>query len=290
MPRSSVADTTILYGLTRSKQNKIQWLNATVDLGTPGQFTEINLAGSGYTTTIAGNRLTITFSGGSGSQAGIQWQDEGIALGTSGTVDTVNFVGSAVAATRVGNVVTCTVTAGTGTVTSVALSMPAIFTVSGSPVTTTGTLTATLANQSANTVWAGPTTGAAAAPTFRALVVADLPPIAKASRGPGCIFTNGGLLLSGTLTSEIEIPYAFNGTGWTIAGDVAGSASIVVSHATYANYDTMTTTLTATCTTAKKNQATGLSYSFAAGDVVRFSGSGFSGFTRVSIALDGTPA
>jgi len=65
--------------------------------------------------------------------------------------------------------------AGTGTVTSVGLALPGIFTVSGSPVTNTGTLTGTLATQSANLVWAGPTTGAAAAPTFRSLVGADVP-------------------------------------------------------------------------------------------------------------------
>ncbi|CAB4147910.1 hypothetical protein UFOVP505_56 [uncultured Caudovirales phage] len=64
---------------------------------------------------------------------------------------------------------------GTGTVTSVALSLPAIFTVSGSPITGSGTLTGTLATQTANTIWAGPTTGAAAAPTFRAMVAADVP-------------------------------------------------------------------------------------------------------------------
>lgn len=64
---------------------------------------------------------------------------------------------------------------GIGTVLSVGLSLPSIFSVSGSPVTTTGTLTGTLANQSANQVWAGPTSGAAAAPAFRALVGADLP-------------------------------------------------------------------------------------------------------------------
>jgi hypothetical protein len=62
-----------------------------------------------------------------------------------------------------------------GTVQSVGLSMPGIFSVSGSPVTLTGTLTASLATQSANLVWAGPTTGSAAAPAFRALVGADLP-------------------------------------------------------------------------------------------------------------------
>ena len=70
---------------------------------------------------------------------------------------------------------TWTSISGTGTVTSVGLALPGIFTVSGSPVINTGTLTGTLATQSANLVWAGPTTGAAATPTFRSLVGADLP-------------------------------------------------------------------------------------------------------------------
>jgi hypothetical protein len=60
-------------------------------------------------------------------------------------------------------------------VSSVGLSLPSIFSVSGSPVTGSGTLTATLATQSANFVWAGPASGSAAAPTFRALVIADMP-------------------------------------------------------------------------------------------------------------------
>ncbi len=53
--------------------------------------------------------------------------------------------------------------------------MPGIFTVTGSPVTSTGTLTATLNTETANTVWAGPTSGGASAPTFRVLVGPDLP-------------------------------------------------------------------------------------------------------------------
>ena len=64
---------------------------------------------------------------------------------------------------------------GTGTVTSVGLSLPSIFNVTGSPVTTSGTLTATLATETANYVFAGPTSGAAAAPSFRALVSTDIP-------------------------------------------------------------------------------------------------------------------
>lgn len=62
----------------------------------------------------------------------------------------------------------------TGTVTSVGFAAPAQFLVTNSPVTTTGTLTIAWVSQSANTFLSGPTTGAAAAPTFRTVVAEDL--------------------------------------------------------------------------------------------------------------------
>ncbi len=64
---------------------------------------------------------------------------------------------------------------GSGTVTSVGLTMPSIFTVSNSPVTSSGTLTTSLNTQNANLVFAGPGSGAGTAPTFRYLVAADIP-------------------------------------------------------------------------------------------------------------------
>jgi hypothetical protein len=64
---------------------------------------------------------------------------------------------------------------GSGTVTSVGLSAPLEFSVTGSPVTGAGTLAFSKVNQSAHQVYAGPSSGAAAAPTFRALVAADVP-------------------------------------------------------------------------------------------------------------------
>jgi len=70
---------------------------------------------------------------------------------------------------------------GAGTVTSVALTMPGIFSVAGSPVTSSGTLAVTLATQSANVVFAGPSSGGAATPTFRSLALADLPSIPLSS-------------------------------------------------------------------------------------------------------------
>lgn len=88
---------------------------------------------------------------------------------------------------------------GIGSVTSVALSLPNLFLVSGSPVTTTGTLTATLATQNANQLFAGPTTGSAAAPVFRALVAADIPNLDAAKIATGTIGT--ARLGSGTANS-----------------------------------------------------------------------------------------
>ncbi|MFZ9959081.1 MAG: hypothetical protein ACO3GP_01720 [Candidatus Limnocylindrus sp.] len=98
---------------------------------------------------------------------------------------------------------------GAGTVTSVGLSLPtSIFDVSGSPVTGSGTLTATLDTQTANYIWAGPTTGAASAPTFRALVAADIPDLSSSY-----LPTSGGTISSNlTITGDLTV----NGTTTTV--------------------------------------------------------------------------
>ncbi len=89
---------------------------------------------------------------------------------------TVNAVGGYVSSDTgfcIGS--SCVTSLTQGTVTSVGLSMPAVFSVSGSPVTSSGTLTASWVAQNANLVFAGPSSGSAVAPTFRTLVGADLP-------------------------------------------------------------------------------------------------------------------
>ena len=129
-----------------------------------------------YVTTYENGEVVVTTSNPSPSQAAITFEDEGVSLGTRGTVNEVDFVGSGVAATRSGNKLTVTITSGggAGTVTSVAQTVPSILSVSGSPITTSGTLAISLATQAANQVFSGPTSGGAATPTFRALVAADL--------------------------------------------------------------------------------------------------------------------
>ena len=82
-----------------------------------------------------------------------------------------------------------------GTVTSVGLSLPSQFTVTNSPVTSSGTLTGSWNNQTANYVLAGPTSGAAAAPTFRALVSGDIPSLSYVTSvtGTAPVVSSGGL-------------------------------------------------------------------------------------------------
>ncbi len=87
-----------------------------------------------------------------------------------------------------------TMETGTGTVTSVGLSLPSDWTVTNSPVTTTGVLTAIRANQNANVFLAGPASGGPASPSYRALVGADLPVFAASgtAHGAGAVPDPGG--------------------------------------------------------------------------------------------------
>jgi hypothetical protein len=75
------------------------------------------------------------------TNASLTIEDEGSSI--SGAVRTINFVGAAVTASASGDEVTVNVSSGTGTVTSVAATGGTGISVSGSPITTSGTLTIT---------------------------------------------------------------------------------------------------------------------------------------------------
>lgn len=120
-----------------------------------------------------------------------------------------------------------------GTVTSVGLTMPNLFSVAGSPVTGAGTLAVTLVNQSANTVLAGPTTGAAP-PTVRALVAADIPSLDASKIGSGALASlRGGTGVSnaGTLTNASNTTITGGGTlglgGFTLTVPANGTAALL---------------------------------------------------------------
>jgi hypothetical protein len=96
---------------------------------------------------------------------------------------------------------------GAGTVTSVALTVPGIFTVAGSPVTTSGVLAVTLQTQNANLIWAGPVSGGATYPIFRNIVNADY---ATNSAFTGTL-TATGQFAAGNATVDAS---AFARIGW----------------------------------------------------------------------------
>lgn len=101
--------------------------------------------------------------------------------------------------------------ASSGTVTSVAFadnSISPIFTVSGSPITTSGTLGIALANQSAHFVFIGPASGSAAQPTFRALLSSDIPALSYVSS----VGANAPLSSTGGLTPTLSITLATTST------------------------------------------------------------------------------
>jgi hypothetical protein len=111
---------------------------------------------------------------------------------------------------------------GSGTVTSVGLTLPGELSVSGSPVTASGTLTAAWASQDANLVFAGPASGAAAAPTMRALVDADIPATLVRTSAIGAVsgvasLDSGGHIPSSQLPAAILGQVSYQGT-WDATG------------------------------------------------------------------------
>ncbi len=90
-------------------------------------------------------------------------------------------------------------------VSSVDLAAPAEFSVSGNPITSSGTITIAKANQSANLVYAGPTSGGAAAPSFRTVVAADLPAATTSAQGASQL-ADAATSRTGTSTTRTMTP------------------------------------------------------------------------------------
>lgn len=123
---------------------------------------------------------------------------------------------------------------GLGTVTSVGLTLPAsVFSVSGSPVVTMGTLAGALINQAINTFFMGPSTGGSTTPTFRQITANDITPLNTNGQLLIGNTTNGypsvSTLTAGSNVTIVNAPGSItissaNGT-ITLTGDVTGSGS-----------------------------------------------------------------
>lgn len=108
-------------------------------------------------------------------------------------------------------------------VTSVALTAPtAVFDISGSPVTGSGTLAVTFDNQSANTFFAGPASGAATTPAFRSMVTADLPTSAVRT-----LFAQTNDVTVGNTASETTIKASSGVGSATITANSLSQGSVI---------------------------------------------------------------
>ena len=130
----------------------------------PNLLALVSGTSSQYSSASAAKGTVVTSTSGapSGKTAGSLWYDT-----NSNTMNYYNGTSSVV--------LTNSGSGGVSGVTSVGLSLPSLFTVTNSSVTSSGVLSASLAAQAANLVLAGPVSGGSAVPTFRSLVSSDLP-------------------------------------------------------------------------------------------------------------------
>lgn len=154
-------------------------------------------------------------------------------------------------------------------VSSVAQSVPDEFSVAGSPITGSGTLTVTKVVQNANKVWAGPTSGGAAQPAFRALVQADLPLQAFDVHAfyPG-VPPDGALVLRVPVARAVDFAANFAGSYFSASADASAQAVFTVRK----NGTSIgTVTIAAGSTTPTFATSGGAAQSLAAGDVLSLS-------------------
>lgn len=114
-----------------------------------------------------------------------------------------------------------------GTVTSVDVSLPtSVFSASSGAITSSGTISFTFNTQTANTVFAGPSTGAAAAPTFRALVAADIPNLPWSKITSGTPTTLAGYGITDAVLSSTTVAAGTGLTGGGVLGNLGGTVTI----------------------------------------------------------------
>lgn len=198
-------------------------------------------AGGGLSVTWNGAAEDAVVTDGSTTKRGLEYAADysGTLIATArslpdvGTVRGIYTAGTGIGIALVGNNMVVTNTGDTnagddGTVTSVALTAPtAVFDVAGSPVTNSGTLALSFDNQAANTLFAGPSSGGAAAPAFRAMVTADIPDAAV---------TMAKIAQAGATSGQV---ISWNGTAWAPA-TVASAVNIYNTDGTLTGNRTLT--------------------------------------------------
>lgn len=145
---------------------------------------------------------------------------------TTNSVTRKLVVSSGCTQTNSGTTATWVCTGTGGSVSSVGLSAPSIFSVTGSPVTSRGTLAFGLVTETQNQVFAGPSSGTATKPTFRSLALADLPSTGSFTINTALPLNGGGSVsLGGVLNLTCATCVT---TAYGFAGDVTGTPAATV--------------------------------------------------------------
>jgi hypothetical protein len=167
-----------------------------------------------------------------------------------------------------------TLTVGSGTVTSAGLTMPSMFNVTGSPITTAGTIGITMAAQAAGTVLAAPA-AATGTPSFRQLAASDITsgtlPLANGGTGATAATaarTNLGLGALATLSTITNTEIT---DGTIINADISTTAAIAGAKIS-PNFGTQNITTTGALNTATLNATGAVTLSALAGTGTRSPG------------------
>lgn len=164
--------------------------------------------------------------------------------------------------------------------------------VSGSPLSTNGTMTLTAASGiTQNQVLASPD-GTSGTMAPRALVAADIPTISRTS-SIEFIVDGGGATITTGVKGDVEVPVACTITQATLLADQSGSIVVNVWKDTYANFpptvaDKITASAPPTISTNTKAQdatLTGWTKSISAGDILRFNVDSVTTIQRVTLSL-----
>ncbi len=264
IPSGSITGTA--SNITATSNSTLTTLSA---LSLPGSQVTGNIAGNAANITATSNSTLVTLSALSlpysqitGAPATLIFADS--LVNTGGTVTLVNDSASPTASqyygTNAGSVLGYhnLPSPGTGTVTSVALTTPGVlYSVSGSPITTSGTLALALISQAQNSVLAGPTSGSGS-PSFRALVAADIPSLPYGTgtvTSVSVVSANGfaGTVATSTATPAITLTTTISGllkgNGTAISAAVAGTDYVIPSGSITGTASNITATSNSTLTT-----------------------------------------